>query len=176
MIKITFPVNYSVYIPLLRGVLFLVKSGVLPLAQLGPYVCFVMQADFDMRHPNYGVILRDDKQLSDDFGVSQTTIYRARKALIRAGLLIEKDGKTKIPNYYMFELEKVKKLTKAPHATLQKLFTTPQENISDIEEFIANMKDHQPEKPVQSSNVSSKGRSLSEEDVDWINKNVKEYE
>ncbi len=176
--KVTFPVNYSGYISVLRSVLLLVKANILTLPQLGPYICFVMQADFDVRHGRYRIILRDDEQLANEFGVDPSTIYRYRKAFIKAGLLVEENGLTKVPNYYMFELDKVNKLAKLPVSQLQELFAKPQENFADIEQLIANSQTIQPAITVQSFNVPSKGKSFSQEftedDKVWIDENVKE--
>lgn len=176
--KVIFSINYSGYISILRSVLLLVKANILTLTQLGPYICFVMQADFDVRHGRYRVILRDDKQLADEFGVDPTTIYRYRKAFIKAGLLIEENGLTRVTNYYMFELNKVNKLAKLPIPRLQELFVKPQENFADIEQLIANSQTIQPAIAMQSFSVPSKGESLSSEftegDKVWINENVRE--
>src|SRR3989344_6795384 len=90
--KVTFTVNYSGYIPILRSILLLVKAKKITLPQLGLYICFVMQADFDVRHERYGTILRDDRQLAKEFGLNPTTVFRWRKEFIRAGLLTEENG------------------------------------------------------------------------------------
>lgn len=172
--KISFPINYSGYIPFLRSILFLVKADIISLPQLGFYICFVMQADFDRRHPHYRTILRDDKQLAKEFDLDPTTIYRYRKAFVKAGLLVEERGQTRVPNYFMFELDKVNKLARLPISTLQDLFVKPQEDFAEVELSIANMQNNQPEKAIQSSSFPSKDDSLSADDIDWINKNVKE--
>lgn len=107
--RVTYPINYSGYIPLLRRVLLLVKSRILSLQELGLYISFVMQADFDTRHRNYRTILRDDRQLGKEFGLSPSTIFRYRKRFIYLGLLTEEDGLTKITNYRVFELDWVQR-------------------------------------------------------------------
>ncbi|OGK41515.1 hypothetical protein A2954_00745 [Candidatus Roizmanbacteria bacterium RIFCSPLOWO2_01_FULL_37_12] len=173
--KISFPINYSGYLPLLRGILFLVKTDVLSLSELGIYICFITQVSFDQRHPHYRAILRDDKQIAKEFGVNKTTIYRARKSFIRAGLFIEKAGKTIVPNYYMFEIKHVKRIAKLPAIELQELFANPQEGIAFIEELSANLQQSQPHKPDQSFDFPSKVEaSFTEEDKEWIKNNVKE--
>lgn len=166
--KIIYPFNYSGYIPVLRGMLLLVKTKTITLSQVGPYLCFVMQADFDSRHPHYRVVLRDDKQIAKEFDIDETTVYRYRKMLIKKGLLIREDGLTKIPNYYMFELDKVKKLTKISTSKLQEIFAKPKESFADIELFIAKTQSVQPQNNIQSSDVSYKGGVSSEEDIDLI--------
>lgn len=138
--KIPYSVNYSGYIPLLRRVLLLVKADILSLSQLGPYICFVMQADFDPRHKHYRVILRDDQQIAKELGVSSTTIYRHRKALINSGLLTEEDGLTKITNFRIYEQETVKRIASIPHINPEDLFLTPEEDFDNFEDFIADLK------------------------------------
>lgn len=138
--KIPYSVNYSGYIPLLRRVLLLVKANILPLSQLGPYICFVMQADFDPRHKHYRIILRDDQVIAKELGVSPTTIYRHRKALIKSGLLTEEDGLTKITNFRIYEQEAVKRIASIPHINPEDLFLTPEEDFDNFEDFIANLK------------------------------------
>lgn len=172
--KVTYPINYSGYVPILRSILLLVKGGTLSLSQLGLYICFIMQADFDIRHDRYRTILRDDKQLADEFGINLTTVWRGRKEFIKTGLLREEKGITKAPNYFMFELEKVKKLTKLPISKLHELFAYPRENFAEIEQFIANMQTDQPAIAPQSSIGPSKGSSFSVKDMEWIDNNVKE--
>lgn len=139
--KITYPINYSGYVPLLRRVMLLVRANILSLPQLGTYIYFVMQADFDPRHRNYRVILRDDQQLAKELHLSPTTIYRHRKELIKSGLLKEENGLTKITNYRIFELETVKRVAKIPHVNPEDLFLTPEEDFEIFEDFIANLKE-----------------------------------
>lgn len=139
MIPMTFAVNYSGYIPVLRSILLLVNSGVIPLSLLGSYIYFVMQADFDTRHKYYSVVLRDDEQLANAANVNPTTIYRHRKELIKAGLLLEEGKYTKVTNFGLFDFEVVKKLVKLPPANPQELFLIPQEILSNKGIFIANM-------------------------------------
>jgi len=179
--KISYLITYSGYIPVLRSILLLFKYKNLSLSQLGAYIYFVMQADFDNRHPHYGAILRDDKQLANEIGVSHTTIYRQRKNLIKAGLLTEKNNITFITNYHMFEFERVKKLVKLKLPNLQDLFTKPQEEMADLELSIANMQNCPLQKVDQSFNTSSKGNlsskpEFTEEDQKWIHNYVKEDE
>ena len=141
--KITYPINYSGYIPFLRRVMLLVKNRVISLQELGPYICFVMQADFDPRHRNYRVILRDDHQIAKELNISPTTAYRYRKTLIEAGLLKQEGSLTKVTNFKIFELEPVKRIAKIPHINPEDLFLTEEENFGDIEDFIANLKRNQ---------------------------------
>lgn len=137
--NIKFAVNYSGYVPVLRGILLLLKAGVISLSQLGPYILFIMQADFDPRHKYYRVVIRDDRQLAKASGVASTTIYRHRKELIEAGLLIEENGVTKVTNFQLFELDWIKKNIKSTSGSLEELFVTPQQDFVENENEIANL-------------------------------------
>lgn len=141
--KVIYPINYKGYFPFLRNILRLVREDILSLQQLGFYMCFIAQVDFDPRHALYRVIIRDDEQIAKEFGINSTTVYRQRKKLIETGLLYEEDGYTKVTNYLMFELETVKKLAKVDIKNPENLFLVPQEDIADIETFIANLQEHQ---------------------------------
>ena len=48
--KIKHKTNYVGYFPILRGIQLLLKNGVLSFAELGAYICFASQVDFDNRH------------------------------------------------------------------------------------------------------------------------------
>ncbi|OQY69197.1 hypothetical protein B6D29_00080 [Microgenomates bacterium UTCPR1] len=166
--KIKYPVNYSGYVPILRSVLLLPKTGIISISQLGIYICFIMQTSFDPRHRHYKAILRSDEQLANEFGVNKTTIYRARKALIKVGLLMVKADVTYVPNYYLFELDKVKKVTKLPIEKLHELFANPHKDFSELQQ-------DRPQKTDQNSTVSSNvDTSFTDDDREWINKNLKE--
>ena len=141
MVQVTYPMNYSGYIPVLRSVLLLVNNGIIPLSLLGSYIYFVMQADFDSKHRYYSVILREDEKLASAANVNTTTIYRHRKELIRAGLLFEEGKNTRITNFRMFEFEVVRRLVKLSPANPTELFLIPQENLSNIESSIANLQE-----------------------------------
>lgn len=166
--KLRYDANFKGYFPILRGVQLLLKNQPLTFIQLGAYVCFVAQADFDRRHKNYGIIIRDDETLAKEWGYSSTTVYRNRKQLIKKGLLTEKDGLTRVTNFHMFDLEWVKLFAKQELTTLQTLFTKPQEEVAKEEFFIAELQKRKPQDTVQSSSISSKGELglLQEEIVD----------
>jgi len=155
--KLKYKTNFVGYIPILRGIQLLLKNKTLNFTQLGAYLCFVAQADFDRKHKNFRIILRDDYELASEWNCSPSTVYRRRMELIKKGLLIEEDGVTKVTNFYMFELEWVKILAKLPLSTMQSLFTESQEEVAKEEFVIAEMHKKQDQKARQSSNNSSKG-------------------
>lgn len=171
--KIKYKTNYKGYLSILRGVQYLLNQGIINISQLGYYICFVSQADFDNKHPTYGVILRDDEELATEWNCDSSTIYRHRKKLIEKGLLEEKNGLTLVTNFHAFELEWVKIFAKLPPATLQSLFVKSQEEIVKDPNVIAEMQRNQTRNSIQSSNVSSKG-ALALSEKEWIDNTVVE--
>lgn len=137
--KIDYKTNFKGYFVLHRSFQYLLKSKKINFNQLGALICFVSQADFDKRHKNYGVLLRDDNELATEWSCDSSTIYRNRKILIKKGLLIERDGFTVIPNFILFELEWVKILANLPSSILQNVFVNPKEGIANMQEIIAEM-------------------------------------
>lgn len=174
--KIEYKTNYNGYIPVLRAIQYLLKKKIITISQLGYYICFVSQADFDNRHLNYAVILRDDKELAKEWHCDISTIYRNRRLLINKGLLEQKNGLTLVTNYHAFELEWVKIFAKLPPATLQSLFIIPQEEIANNPIVIAQMQKNQPQTSTQSSNNSSKGQlgvsNFEDIDIDEISEEI----
>ena len=165
--KIKYKTNFAGYFTVLRAIQYLLKEKTLNLTQLGAYICLVAQADHDPRHKLYGVILRDDGEIAKELGIDKTTIYLHRKEFIRKGLLVEDNGHTKVPNYYIFELKWVKGLAKAPDKYLQRLIEDPQRVIEDLQSLIEKIQQSQLQKQPQSSSVSSKSNlSSSNEDLD----------
>ncbi len=168
--KIHYKTNFIGYIFVLRGVLLLLRENDFGFTQLGAYIAFVMQADFDKRHPNYRIVIRDDQELARTWGCSPSTVHRQRKELIKLGLLEEKDGITSVTNYHLFDKEYVRIFAKLPESTLRELFATSHKDIEKKEYFIAEMQRRQPQKTDQSSNFPSKGElGLSDEDISYIN-------
>lgn len=164
--KLKYKTNFVGYFPVLRAIQLLLKNQGVTFTELGAYICFVAQADFDKRHPNYRIILRDDSELAKEWGCSISTVNRRRNELISKGLLIKKDGVTKVANFYLFEMEWAKIFAKLPQSTLQTLFAKEQEEVAKEEFFVAEMQKKQVQKGTQSFNVSSKGElGLSNEDI-----------
>ena len=162
--KVDYKTNFAGYLTILRAVQFLLKSKTLSFAQLGAYICFIAQADYDPRHRLYGVITRDDEEIAKALGFDRSTIYLQRKALVKKGLLIEENGYTKIPNFYIFEHKWVKGLAKAPTRLLQRLIEDPQKEIEDLQKFVEQIQQARLQKQGQSFRFSSKGDlSFSEE-------------
>lgn len=159
--KITYKANYAGYLVVLRAIQMLLKDGTLNFTQLGAFICFVAEADFDSRHPYYTVITRDDAELANAWGCNSSTVTRKRKELIRKGLLSSEDGLTKVTNFSLFELQWVKTYAKLKPTILQVLFAkTLSESAKEMEK-IAIMQANQPQNDAQSFNISSKGELTS---------------
>lgn len=161
---------------MLRGIQYLLNQKIITITQLGYYICFVSQADFDRDHPNYAVILRGDKELAKEWQCNKSTVYKNRTLLIDKGLLKQKNGLTLVTNFHAFELEWVKIFAKLPPETLQSLFVIPQEEIANSPIVIAQMQKSQLQNSTQSSNVSSKGElgltDIDKIDIDEIIKDI----
>lgn len=173
--KIEYKTNFAGYFTILRAIQYLLKDKTLNLTQLGAYICFIAQSDYDPRHKFYGVITRDDKEIARELSLDKTTIFNHRKNLIKKGLLVDDNGYTKIPNFYIFELKWVKGLAKAPARFLQWLIGNPQRVIEDLPELIEKIQQVQLQNEPQSFNVSSKGNLSSSKDyldVDEIDKHL----
>ena len=156
--KIKYKANFKGYIPVLRSLQLLLKDKTLTFAQLGAYICFVAQADFDNKHRNYTVIVRDDYELAKEWACSPSTVHRQRKELRSKGLLYEDDdGLTRIKNFALFELSWVKTFTKFPPVLLKLFFAITLEESLKEAKNIANLQDDQVQKVPQSSSISSKG-------------------
>lgn len=138
--KLKYRTNFSGYVCILRAVQLFLKDKTLNFTQLGAYLCFITQVDFDSRHPYYRVILRDDDELATEWGCSPTTVFRNRKYLISKGLLIEKEGHTEIPNFYVFELKLAQSLAKLPATFIKTFFTKTEDEITEFASSIAETK------------------------------------
>ncbi len=173
--KIQYKPNFIGYISVLRGVQFLLNHPDFGFTQLGAYIAFVMQADFDRRHENYRVIIRDDQVLAKAWNCSISTVHRRRKELIKLGLLSEKNGLTIITNYYAFEKEWIKIFAKFPESIMKELFATLHTQIEKEDYFIAEMQRKSSQNSPQSSNFPSMGElGLSEEDIRDIEESLGE--
>lgn len=156
--------NFAGYFTVHRAIQYLLKSKTLSTTEFGAYIYLVAQADYDRTHDTYGVILRSDKEIALELGRNPATVFKQRKTLIKKGLLVERDGFTIVPNFYLFELGWGQKLAKIPPKYLQELFAKPQEGIAGLQDIIAKLQDNQLQKTTQSFNVSSNG-NLGSSDV-----------
>lgn len=129
--KIEYKTTYGGYLTILRSIQKLLGSKTLNFSSLGAYICFVMQADWDKRHPlTYGAITRSDKELSIAFGCDPSTINRQRKGLVRSGLLEISNNITYIKNLEIFEIGNIK-------AVLQKKCVNTHEFFLKSQSFVA---------------------------------------
>lgn len=155
--KIDYKAYFKGYIRIFRCVQLLLGRKGLSFAELGAYLCFLMQADFDDRHRNYGYLLPDDKELASKFHFHESTIYRQRKNLIKQGLLIEEaNGNTKIVNPKMLFGKEFKSImASGPPKNLVNLLIN-QELLSKNESDIAKTQNNQVQNDTQSFNNSFK--------------------
>lgn len=178
--KIEYKTNFAGYLPIPRAILFLLKNKILSFAQLGAYLCFISQADFDKRHKTYQGIIRSDQEIAKELNCNYTTIRSQRKALITKGLLKEENGLAIIPNFYLFELEWEKTLSKVPLVVFKDLFVNPQQDSKKIQNIIAKPQKIQPQNTTQSSNVPFKEdlgysqKSIEDTDPDEIASGIEE--
>lgn len=162
--------NYSGSFPIPRAIQLLLKNKTLNFTLLAAYLCFVAQADWDKKHPFYSVIIRDDNELAKGWNCSVSTVTRKKEALIKKGLLYEKDGLVYVKNTTLFENEWVSIYAKLPPATLKTFFAKTPEEVANMLKESAKMQENQVQNTPQSFNVSSKGNSgFSTEDEEYIN-------
>lgn len=168
--KIVHKANFKGYITILRSIQYLLKDKTINFTQLGAFISFAAQADWDSRHPHYSVIIRDDAELAREWGCSVTTVSRKRKELIKIGVLYEKDGLTRIKNFSMFELKWLKTLANVPPTITKTFYAMTLDEVAESVDSIAKMHQVPPQNDTQSSNGPSKGElSSSDEDVDVLN-------
>jgi len=110
--KIKYKPKNTGYITIPRKIQGLLKCLKINFTNLGAYISFVCQADWDKRHTNYRAILADDDILANYWGYDISTVYRQRKKLIKVGLLEEKDGITFVKNLDIFNIRTTKALAK----------------------------------------------------------------
>jgi hypothetical protein len=163
--------NFNGYLPILRSIQHLLKDNSLNFSQLGAFICFVAQADWDKRHIHYTTIIRDDTELAREWGCSLSTVNRKRKELIKLGLLLEEDGLTKITNLQLFELDFIKKCAKIPPTITKTFFAKKNGEVALIVETLAETQANQLQNNPQSSNVSFKDNlGLSDKEIEDIMK------
>lgn len=154
--KIKYKTNLKGYITVLRSISLLLKDNTLDLSLLGAYLLFVMQADWDKKHDNYTMIIRDDKQLASEWGCSQSTVNRKRNQLIKMGLLKVENGITQVTNFSMFVPEWTKTYAKLPAETTKSLYSLTIDQVAKEISSLADMHKNQDQKSIQSFNVPSK--------------------
>lgn len=121
--NIKYKMNFKGYIPVPRGVLHLIRDGKMTFNELGFFICLVMQADYDQRHPNYKLVLRDDKELSKNLNCNQATIFRNRKKLAKIGVVLCRQGNTQITNIEMFTTKGIREYIREELSIISDSFT-----------------------------------------------------
>lgn len=163
--KIKYKTNFKGFVPVLRSIQLLLQDGTLNFTQLGAYVCFVSQADFDSKHSYYTVLIRDDYELAKAWGCSPSTVNRRRNELIQKGLLYEIDGVTRVTNFSLFEYSMIKTYAKVEPQLLKTFFAITIDEVAKKIESVAKMVNTQPQNTPQSfSDPSKEDISLSTTD------------
>lgn len=163
--RIEYKTNYSGFLVVFRAVLFLVRDKKLNLTQLGAYFIFITQASYDERHKqHYTAIIRSDQEIAKELGISYDTIHKHRKSLINLGLLVEKNGITYVPNFYLFKLHWSFILVKLLPEYLRLLFVNPPSGIDDIPKELVKMQEDRTQNKRKGSNSSSNEDSTSSEE------------
>lgn len=153
--KIDYEANFNGYISIPRCLQLLIPQEKLTLSELGAYLCFVMQADYDTRHKNYGIIIRDDKEIAKKLKLSPSTLYRQKMKLIQKGLLLLENGNIKISNFSAFSISFLKTIANGSPEYQTDIFKS---NNPDSKNESINAKTHNGQVRIepQSSNVPFK--------------------
>lgn len=173
---------YKGYIVIPRGIILPFLGKPLHLPEFGIFIAIVIECDWDRRHSTYGCLTKSDSELAIRWGCNVSTMWRYKKRLLKMGLLVRQDKLIRVRYFEWFEAPFVKQLAKIPIATMQELIAKSQELIADMQGNIADVQNSQDQNKPQSFNVSSKGNlslsndniGLSQDEIDWINKNIKD--
>lgn len=176
------PKPYKGYIVIPRGIILPFLGKPLRLFEFGVFIAIALECDWDRHHSTFGCLTKSDGELAIRWGFNVSTMWRYKKRLLQMGLLVRQDNLVRVKYFEWFEAVFVKQLAKIPIATMQELIAKTQELIADMQGDVAIMQHSQVQNKPQSFNVSSKGNlslsnddtDLSQEDIEWINKNVKD--
>lgn len=159
-----------------------VETNLTIVAEFGAFIAIVIECDWDRHHSTYGCLVKSDVELAKRWGCNLSTIWRYKKKLLEMGLLVKQNGLVKVKHFEWFEVGSAKQLAKIDFANKQAFIAKSQEIIADVKEDFADVQTSQVQSRPESFNVSSKGNfglsnddtGLSQEDIAWINKNIKE--
>lgn len=157
------------YLVLVRSIFTLISNKQLSFTQLGAYLYFVSQADWSRQTGHmYSCILRDDEKMANLLQVSQSTIWRQKKALVKKGFLFEREGLTWITNMSLFDISIVKSVIKANLANTHEYFANTEEELAKKLLDIAETQKGQVQKDGQNSKFPFKSRLdvFNEDDID----------
>ena len=172
---------YKGYVVIPRGIIlpFLRPTRLL---EFGAFIAIAIECDWDRRHSTYGCLTKSDDEFANRWGCDISTVWRYKKKLLQMGLLVHQDNLVRVKYFEWFEAPFVRHLAKMQLATMQELIAKSQELIADVQGNIADMQNSQDQNKPQSFNVASKGNlslsnddtGFSQDEIDWINENVKE--
>lgn len=179
--KLRRPLKYKGYIYLLRRSVLLLKERKIDFADYGFYFFLLQETDWVKDRSTYGCVVKSDVELAVDSGRDPSTIGRRKRSLLRHGLIEIVNGLVRVKDFEKFTLRVARRLSKLDSANLQEDFAQTQSLIAETQTEIAKPQTNDI-KSGNFFNVSSKKDlsstndevGLSQEDIDWINDNVKE--
>jgi len=157
------------YLVLMRNAFNLISNKQLTFTQFGAYLYFVSQADWSKQTGHkYSCIIRDDETMAGLLKVSQSTIWRQRTALVKRGMLVEREGLTWVKNMSLFEINTVKAVIKSQLANTHEYFAKTEEELAKKLFNNAETQEDQPQNNRQSSEFPYKSRLdvFNEDDID----------
>lgn len=150
--------EYKGYLQFLRAIILLFKDDKgTNFSLLGAYICFVSEADWDFRHKKYKHIDFSNKELADRWNCSETTIWRKVNALKRMNLVGKglKNMLT-VTSLELFNESVARELSKFAFSNKEEFIASSKIAIAEFQKEIAEMKERQVQKSLQSSRISFK--------------------
>lgn len=148
--------NYKGYLGIFRRAKLLLKEKKLTLTELGAFVTFLLSADWDKDHTNFGVI-ESDSEMEESTSIDSSTWSRHRNTLTAKGFLDNsEDGEIRIHNFWKYLPEHANKLAKYDIASLQDEDAILQELDAKMQNSVAIMQ----------NSPSQSGHGVSQETID----------
>lgn len=158
--------NYKGFLILPRAIQFFFQNTALRPSDLGYFISFITQLDFDPRHELYTVLLRDDSQLATMWNVHQTTVSRQKKDLIEKGFLQQDQRGYLTSNLLPLFLSKNSSILASLSETQMKaIFTNHQESPEELVNKIAKMHFYPNKETVKKKYKDPKSRFSSKSDL-----------
>lgn len=126
------------YITLHRSIQTLLKDNIFDFTMFGAYIGFVLQADWDKKHPNYGCLLKTDSEIAGEWGVNPTTVWRKKNALVTKGFLnIRTDGLVHVTHINFFDHKFNQLVAPIPFSPMQEVSAKQQEEVAEEQDIHA---------------------------------------
>lgn len=100
--KFEIPINLVGTLPVPRAIICLLNQGLISISDFGWYMIFLTQADFGHAYGNYAIVTKSDKVIAKEILKNESTVFKARKKLIKVGILKTVDRKTLVSNFDLF--------------------------------------------------------------------------